>query len=58
MFLTVPLIMNHHWHDAIKQQAIIWANEWVREWLSLTAFLGTADIEVHMVIWANEDYSI
>ena len=37
---------SHHL-DAWRHQAITWTNEW--EWFSLTAFLRTADIEVHIV---------
>ena len=44
--LNKDKVQNKSQMDGTEQ---FWVSEWVSEWLSLTAFLGTEDIGVHVV---------
>ena len=51
---TPHLLMARHWkHKHAGAPAGIDCIEWVSEWLNLTAFMGTADSEVHIVHWLH-----
>ena len=39
----------HRWIPRTKASEAGWVSEWVSEWVNLTAFLGTAGSDVHIV---------